>query len=117
MGSNKSKYPLLWSAKKMLTTTGGHPINKHKRYHFSTAADIRHLRDNPNTDSDIKLVLSEPFCEFTKVRDHLFLTGVGGIVKENIKNHNIKCIINVTFEAPKYSIRGIFSIRVPVNNF
>ena len=114
MGINKSKYRTLKSASKMTTTISGHTVNKTLRLRFFTRAQIKQIRDDPNTTIELKVILSETNCEFTPIKDNLYLTGVGGLTKENIRENRIKCVINVTYEAPKYWVHGIQSFRIPV---
>ena len=58
---------------------------------------------------------TKPYNDFTKITDNLYLTGMGGICKENIEAYRIKSIINSTFELPKYVVKDIESLRIPVS--
>ncbi|CAG2117325.1 unnamed protein product [Medioppia subpectinata] len=69
------------------------------------------------TDSvGVEDLLSPPYSAVNKITDNVYLTGVGGIVRENIVGLRISCIINATYEAPNYDVKGLECIRVPIDD-
>src|SRR5699024_5543723 len=48
-----------------------------------------------------KLLLNPPFSNFSEFTEHIFLTGIGGITLDNLKQNSIKCLINVAEEIPE----------------
>lgn len=50
----------------------------------------------------------------TKITDHLFLTGVGGMTKENFRKNHIDFVINITTEAPFWE--DVESMRLPLED-
>ena len=63
---------------------------------------------------DWKLVFQPQFSTFHKVDEHIFLTGMWGINKENLNKHDIKLIINATLDWPCYSPYDYVRITVSV---
>ena len=63
---------------------------------------------------DLKILLSPPYNSFDKITNYLYLTGFGGINAQNLKNHNIKHVLNVTYELPYYDVPGYECIKIPV---
>ena len=53
-------------------------------------------------NEDLKTINDPKFTTFHKVDDHLFLTGLWGINKENLEKHAIKLVINATKVWPCY---------------
>ncbi|CAG2122434.1 unnamed protein product, partial [Medioppia subpectinata] len=47
---------------------------------------------------------------------NVYLTGVGGIIRENIVGLRISFIINATYEAPNVNIKDLECIRVPIDD-
>ena len=98
-------------AKLMKKTMNGKDINQEIHTKLISRAQQNLLR---KTTYELDVLLSEPYNLFSKITDNLFLTGVGGINAENIKDNNIKHIINVTYELPIYNVPGVESIKIPV---
>lgn len=67
-----------------------------------------------NPDDDYKLLLNPLFAAMTKITDNLFLTGVGGMTKENFRKNHIDFVVNITTEAPFW--QGVESMRVPLED-
>jgi hypothetical protein len=80
-----------------------------------TNAQLERTRNDPNTYPEMKQVLSRPLSLVDKITDSLYLTGIGGLTKENFAEYKITCVINATYEAPQFNIEGIECIRVPVS--
>ena len=47
-----------------------------------------------------RLLLCPPFANFSAFNSHLYLTGLAGITLDNLKQHHIKCLVNVAEEIP-----------------
>lgn len=91
----------------------------------SSAANVNPLlsQDNPldqaqanqqNQNDDYLLLLKPEFSAMTKITDHLFLTGVGGMTKANFRKNHIDFVVNITTEAPFWE--DIESMRVPLED-
>ena len=117
MGLWKSKYPTLDSANKMTKTLNGNVINSKTKYRFVTKRDMEDIARDTNTNDQIRVIISPPFSDFTQVKPNLYMTSIGGMVRENINTNHIKVIISVTHEAPKYWVRGIHFVRIPVSRW
>lgn len=68
--------------------------------------------ETPN--ADYQLLLTPLFAAFTKITDHLFLTGVGGMTKENFRKNHIDFVVNITTEAPFWE--DVESMRLPLED-
>lgn len=75
-----------------------------------------HAANPPTVDSqpDYQLLLTPLFAAMTKITDHLFLTGVGGMTKENFRKNHIDFVINITTEAPFWE--DVESMRLPLED-
>lgn len=113
---NNDDYPLK-AAQYMRTTRNGMTINQKVSEKALTMRELDRLRRNPKTSTDVRIVLNPPFSNVDRITDNLYLTGVGGLVEENIRNLKITCIINATYEMPLLRLKGIEAIRVPVSKF
>ncbi len=71
---------------------------------------------DPSISLPTKLILNPPFSCFSRFTEHLYLTGIGGITLENLKQHNIKLVVNVAQEVPNYSPPppGVLYYKYPV---
>ena len=63
---------------------------------------------------DYQLLLTPLFAAMTKITDHLFLTGVGGMTRENFRKNHIDFVVNITTEAPFWE--DIESMRLPLED-
>lgn len=64
---------------------------------------------------DYKLLLSPLFSAMTKITDNLFLTGVGGMTRDNFRRNHIDFVINITTEAPLWD-ESVESWRLPLED-
>lgn len=53
-----------------------------------------------NAETEYRLLLTPMFSAMTRITSHLFLTGVGGMTKENFRKNHIDYVVNITVEAP-----------------
>lgn len=65
---------------------------------------------------DKRLVLTHPLARLDKITDHLYLTGVGGLVEENMNELGITGIFNATYELPIWYHPRIQFYRIPVRS-
>lgn len=72
-----------------------------------------HSKTNP-ANNDYQLLLSPPFAAMTKITDNIFLTGVGGMTRENFRKNHIDFVLNITTEAPFWE--DIESMRLPLDD-
>lgn len=63
-----------------------------------------------------QIILTPMFAAMSKITDRLFLTGVGGMTRENFSQNRISCVVNATLEAPNLVMPGLRTIRVPVDD-
>lgn len=69
----------------------------------------------PDASDDNYLLLLKPeFSAMTRITDHLFLTGVGGMTRSNFRRNHIDFVVNITTEAPFWE--DIESMRVPLED-
>lgn len=81
------------------------------------AEDLRSLsvlEQMQTADSDYQLLLTPMFSAMTKITDNLFLTGVGGMTRENFRKNHIDFVVNITTEAPFWE--DIESMRLPLED-
>lgn len=64
--------------------------------------------------ADFRLLLSPNFAAFSQITDNVFLTGIGGIKRENIETNRITCILNISKEIPSCIFSGIDSFVLEV---
>lgn len=64
--------------------------------------------------SDYALLLTPMFAAMTKITSHLFLTGVGGMTRENFRKNHIDFVVNITTEAPFWE--DVESMRLPLED-
>lgn len=92
--------------------------NHRRRKHRS--APTRRPRRARGQDADTcqsdsyQLLLTQPFAAMTQITDNLFLTGVGGMTRDNFRRNHIDLVVNTTTEAPPWE--GTEVIRVPVDD-
>jgi hypothetical protein len=113
--SSLKKGSALFKAMNMTHMANGESISKVIIRDMSKKAQLERIRNDPNTNPEVKQVLSPPLSLVDKITDSLYLTGIGGITKENFAEYKITCVINATYEAPQLHIEGIECIRVPVS--
>lgn len=65
-------------------------------------------------NDDYLLLLKPEFSAMTRITDHLFLTGVGGMTRSNFRKNHIDFVVNITTEAPFWE--DIESMRVPLED-
>lgn len=65
-------------------------------------------------NDDYKLLLNPMFSAMTKITDNLFLTGVGGMTRENFRKNHIDFVVNITTEAPFWE--DVESMRLPLED-
>lgn len=108
---------LLQRAQKVDRTAGGLPITTGQVSELFTIAEQAEKAVSPHTPAKIRYLLSEPFNQLSVVSEHLGLTGVGGLVLERIAQFTrpLRCIINVTYEAPIFRLDNVQTYRVPVS--
>lgn len=99
----------------MRVTLTGHEIARNEVKKVLTNNEREKLIKDQKTAPDFRLILSPPFNEVNKITDSLYLTGIGGLTKENLENLGFTLIINATYEWPNSSVEGIECIRVPVS--
>lgn len=95
-------------------TVSGIPVETSVKTNLPAQIQLDRNKSQGKYDPRLMRLLSPPFTEFTQITDHLFITGFFGLTKENIKNNDIKCIITTAHELPKWRIKGIECIRLPV---
>ena len=115
MSRTKSKdKSVLAKAQTMTKTLTGKHITRTKTKQFPTLADQENSRHK--LPPDYRIILEPPFSSIDKITPNLYLSGIGGLVQENIHKNQITCIINATYEAPHFQSETIDSFRVPVDD-
>ncbi|CAG2120257.1 unnamed protein product, partial [Medioppia subpectinata] len=89
-------------------------INKQIMKKLTTRAELHITR--AESPEGLKLILSPPFNAVDKITDNVYLTGAGGMTRENIVGLRISCIINATYEVPNHDVKGLECIRVPIDD-
>ena len=77
---------VLEAAKLMKMTKKGKTICRRIRYRFETNKDRQMFMDKL---LQLKLILTDKYSNFTKITFRVFLTGIGGIIQENIRKYDI----------------------------
>ena len=72
------------------------------------------LNSTSAVNEEYKLLLSPMFSAMTKITDNLFLTGVGGMTRENFRKNHIDFVVNITTEAPFWE--DVESMRLPLED-
>lgn len=106
--------PLLL-AQSLEFTASGIRINTKKTSQILTRRELEKMR-HANVSNDIRIILNKPFSNVDRITDTLYLTGIGGVLMENIKELKIRCIINATHEMPLAKLPKVVSLRVPVDD-
>ena len=106
---------LLFKAQQMVTTETGKAITQKANLPMSDA-NAKKLLNDRTLPQDFKTVFSPPFNAVSKLRDYLFLTGIGGLTQENLDKLQINLIFNATYEWPNVKWKNITTIRVPVED-
>lgn len=91
--------------------------NKSKTKRSRERAHHGHIASTSSEETnnaDYHLLLTPLFAAFTKITDHLFLTGVGGMTKENFRKNHIDFVVNITTEAPFWE--DVESMRLPLED-
>ncbi|XP_054157622.1 dual specificity protein phosphatase 14-like [Oppia nitens] len=114
--SERKRYPNLYMASQMTENLNKQIINKQFVKRLTTRSELLAVRDNPDVSPDVRAILTEPYSNVDKITDNLYLTGMGGLIKENIESLYITCIINATYEAPNYLLPELQTFRVPVDD-
>lgn len=83
-----------------------------RRHRRAQEQDAEAVANEPN--SDYQLLLTAPFAAMTRITDHLFLTGVGGMTRDNFRRNHIDFVVNITTEAPLWE--DTETMRVPVDD-
>lgn len=65
-------------------------------------------------NDDYRLLLSPAFAAMTKITENLFLTGVGGMTRENFAKNHIDFVVNITVDAPFW--QDVESIRIALED-
>ena len=105
----------LMQAQNLEFTTGGIRINNKRTSAILTRRELEKMR-HANVSNDIRIILNKPFSNVDRITDSLYLTGIGGVLQENIKELKIRCIINATHEMPLAKLPRVVSLRVPVDD-
>ncbi|CAG2107692.1 unnamed protein product [Medioppia subpectinata] len=112
---DRKKYPNLYKASKMTKTA----------FHRSdiTIQTVKKLTTRAQQDmakakspEGVVEIFSPPYSVVDKITDNVYLTGAGGMIRENIVSLKISCIINATYEVPNYDVKGLECIRVPIDD-
>lgn len=106
--------PLLL-AQNLEFTSSGIRINNKKTSQILTRRELEKMR-HANVSNDVRIILNKPFSNVDRITDTLYLTGIGGVLMENIKELKIRCIINATHEMPLAKLPKVVSLRVPVDD-
>ena len=110
---DKENSPLK-QAQTLKMTRSGLPISQQQSTKLMTRRQLEKMKKSANVSPDVRIILNPPFSDVDRITDNLYLTGVAGLIEENIISLKITCIINATFEMPLLQIKGIDSYRVPV---
>lgn len=111
-----TELPTLERAQRATTTKLGLDVNRQVTANILDNRDVENLaKAQPEVASDIRLILNPPFSEMSRITDTLFLTGIGGLTKQNFANLQIQLIVNATYELPIIETQTITSVRVPVS--
>lgn len=85
-----------------------------------TVAEQEQKVANARTPDRVRTLLSEPFNQVSIITECIGLTGVGGLVLERIKHsfpdRPLRCLLNVTVEAPRFTFGDAESYRIPVQD-
>lgn len=91
------------------TPTRQHQAQAQAQAAAAAAAD-RELEES----DEYRLLLSPMFAAMTRITDHLFLTGVGGMTRANFRRNHIDFVVNITTEAPFWD--NTESMRLPLED-
>ncbi|CAG2109420.1 unnamed protein product, partial [Medioppia subpectinata] len=115
--TNLKNYPNLYEASKMTKTASNQSdITIQTVKKLTTRAQQDMVNADPNTSPGVIEILSHPYNAVDKITDNVYVTGVGGMIRENIVGLKISCIINATYEVPNYDVKGLECIRVPIDD-
>ena len=67
---------------------------------FMTNKERTVILNMTSVSPSTRLLLSPPFSNFSSFNQQLYLTAIGGVTLDNLKQYNIKCLINVAEEIP-----------------
>lgn len=65
--------------------------------HFLTQEERSEILANASISIPLRLLLNAPFCTFSAFSQSIYLTGIGGITIENLRQFNIKVCNQVVF--------------------
>ncbi|CAG2115004.1 unnamed protein product [Medioppia subpectinata] len=112
---DRKKYPNLYKASKMTKTASNHSnINTQVLQKLTTRAQQNVAK--AKSSGDVKQILSPPYNAVDKITDNVYLTGAGGMIRENIVGLRISFIMNATYELPNFDVKGLECIRVPIED-
>lgn len=120
-GKNESSVEFLGADSPLLQaqnqefTSSGIRINNKRTAQILTRRELEKMR-HANVSNDVRIILNKPFSNVDRITDTLYLTGIGGVLLENIKELKIRCIINATHEMPLAKLPKVASLRVPVDD-
>lgn len=106
----------LFMAQQMKTTPSGHKVCERVTKVLMPQKEADKILSAPDTPDDFKTIFGPPFNACNKLKEFLYLTGLGGLTRENITEIGINLIINATYEWPCFDVPGITAIRVPVDD-
>ena len=105
----------LIKAQDMQVTSSGFQVNNQPNAHIMTRRELEKMR-RKTLPRDISIVLNPPFSNIDRILDSLYLTGIGGLLEESLRELKITCIINATYEMPLAKLSGVHTLRVPVSD-
>ena len=111
----KPKESQLSIASRRLKTVSGVPVVDDVKTRLIPRKILDEIKNDPEIGLKARIISNPPYSEFTQISEHLFITGFWGLSKENIEENHIKCIISTVYELPKFQIKGIECIRLPVS--
>lgn len=106
----------LMQAQQLQQTSSGIEVASNRGSQVMTRRDLERMRRRESVSEDIRIILNKPFSNVDRITDSLYLTGIGGILEENIRDLKIVCIINCTHEMPIAKMKNVRSLRVPVDD-
>lgn len=106
----------LMQAQQLQQTSSGIEVASNRGSQVMTRRDLERMRRQESVSEDIRIILNKPFSNVDRITDSLYLTGIGGVLEENIHDLKIVCIINCTHEMPIAKMKNVRSLRVPVDD-
>jgi len=95
------------------------PINRSQSTmeHFMSNRERTAMLAHSSISATTRLLLSAPFSAFSAFDEQLYLTGIGGITLDNLKQHHIKTLVNVAEEIPALELpesASVVAVKYPV---